>query len=316
MLIGVIIIASFLLAYLFYLCKKYKDSEYYKVTQMPYFSVLNDPGHHGEFLIYNSLKKWEAHGVKFLFNVYIPKSNGGTTEIDVLMISPKGILVFESKNYSGWIFGNENQKNWYQTLSSGKGKVHKEAFYNPIMQNKSHINHLQNLLGERIPLHSIIVFSNNCTLKDIQIYSPDVTLINRARIKEAVENIYNISNGISLNVQQVNDLYNKLYPYTQVSDSVKAQHIENIKNPANHYSSTNEKFHSKTSDYTTYHSAKSEGNSTERQANARFVNQEQPHCPRCNGYLVLRTSKKEIGVPYQFYGCSNYPKCRYIKKIK
>ena len=83
-----------------------------------------------------------------------------TTEIDVLMISPKGLFVFESKNYSGWIFGSENQKNWYQTLPAGRGRSHKENFYNPIMQNRSHIKHLKAFLGTDIPVRSIIVFSD------------------------------------------------------------------------------------------------------------------------------------------------------------
>lgn len=39
-----------------------------------------------------------------LRNIYVPY-NGKTSEIDVLMIREKGIFVFESKNYSGWIFG-------------------------------------------------------------------------------------------------------------------------------------------------------------------------------------------------------------------
>ena len=33
-------------------------------------------------------------------------------------------------------------------------------------------------------------------------------------------------------------------------------------------------------------------------------------CPQCNGRLVLRQSKYG-----QFYGCSNYPKCKYTKNI-
>ena len=32
-------------------------------------------------------------------------------------------------------------------------------------------------------------------------------------------------------------------------------------------------------------------------------------CPRCGGKLVLRTSKNGS----QFYGCSNYPRCKFIK---
>ena len=38
---------------------------------------------------------------KILRNVYVPKENGETSEIDVLYITQKGIFVIESKNYSG-----------------------------------------------------------------------------------------------------------------------------------------------------------------------------------------------------------------------
>ena len=33
-------------------------------------------------------------------------------------------------------------------------------------------------------------------------------------------------------------------------------------------------------------------------------------CPRCGGKLVLRNGKYS-----EFYGCSNYPKCRFKKNI-
>jgi hypothetical protein len=51
-------------------------------------------------------------------NLYIPKKDGSTTEIDLIMLSQTGVYVFESKNYSGWIFGDEKSKNWMQTLQS------------------------------------------------------------------------------------------------------------------------------------------------------------------------------------------------------
>lgn len=35
-------------------------------------------------------------------------------------------------------------------------------------------------------------------------------------------------------------------------------------------------------------------------------------CPRCGAELVLRTSKTD---GRQFYGCSNFPKCRFTKKV-
>jgi hypothetical protein len=61
----------------------------------------------------------------------LSKKDGSTTEIDLIMIDETGIYVFESKNYSGWIFGDEKRKNWVQTLENRQ----KNYFYNPIWQN-------------------------------------------------------------------------------------------------------------------------------------------------------------------------------------
>ena len=38
-------------------------------------------------------------------------------------------------------------------------------------------------------------------------------------------------------------------------------------------------------------------------------------CPRCGGQLVLRTAKKGDNAGNQFYGCSSFPKCRYIRNL-
>ena len=38
-------------------------------------------------------------------------------------------------------------------------------------------------------------------------------------------------------------------------------------------------------------------------------------CPKCGGKLVLRTAKKGMNAGNQFYGCSSYPKCNYIRNI-
>ena len=39
-------------------------------------------------------------------------------------------------------------------------------------------------------------------------------------------------------------------------------------------------------------------------------------CPKCNGDLILRTAKRGANAGKSFYGCSNYPKCKYIESIK
>lgn len=248
--------------------KEYKESAYFQITKLPYLSVRYNAGRYGEYLTYKHLKHMEAYGAKFLFNVYIPKGNGETTEIDVLMICTKGIFVFESKNYSGWIFGSENQTNWYQTLPAGRGRSHKEHFYNPIMQNRSHIKHLRLFLGEQTPAHSIIVFSDRCTLKSIQVTSNDINVIKRCNVAPVVFNICNQTPIDLLNENNITAIYDKLYPFTQVDESVKVQHIANV---------------------------------------------QIPKCPYCNVNLVLRTATRGTNAGKQFYGCSNYPKCKYVQ---
>lgn len=89
---------------------KFHQSSYHKVTGNSFLATKFDKGRNGEYEIYRRLFPLEKQGAKFLFNVYLPKNNGETTEIDVLMIAKKGIIVFESKNYSGWIFGNEKKQ--------------------------------------------------------------------------------------------------------------------------------------------------------------------------------------------------------------
>ncbi len=207
----------------------YTKTNYYLVTKTPLVRFYFDKGKLGEYLIYKYLRSAEKNGAKFLFNIYIPKGAGETTEIDVLMIHAKGLFVFESKNYSGWIFGSENQRNWYQTLPQGKGRSHKESFYNPIMQNRTHIKHLKVLLGDAIPMHSIITFSERCTLKKVEVTSEDIPVINRDKVYHTVAAICATREDAVLSDEQISQIYDKLYPYTQVNDAIKEQHIQNIK---------------------------------------------------------------------------------------
>ncbi len=209
--------------------KKFKKESYYNITKKSYFSTRYNTGRYGEYLIYKYLQNFEYDGAKFLFNIYVPKRNEETTEIDVLMISRKGLFVFESKNYSGWIFGSENQKYWYQTLPKGRRRSHKESFYNPIFQNSTHVKYLKSLIETTIPIFSVIVFSDRCTLKNINLQKSDVYVVNRYNINKLISHIFNNSPDILDNVQ-IEKIFNDLYPFTHVDEQMKQQHINNINN--------------------------------------------------------------------------------------
>lgn len=71
-------------------------------------------------------------------DVIVPTQNG-STQIDHLLISRFGIFVIETKNINGWIFGNEQSRQWTQSLYGKKYK-----FQNPLHQNYRHTKALAN----------------------------------------------------------------------------------------------------------------------------------------------------------------------------
>jgi len=61
----------------------------------------NDVGKSGERILYKTLLKQLQIPEKYILrNVYVPTEDGNTSEIDILVISSKGLLVFECKNYA------------------------------------------------------------------------------------------------------------------------------------------------------------------------------------------------------------------------
>ena len=93
-----------------------------------------------------------------LFCGYIQKPNREYTQIDVAVATKAGIIVFEVKDYSGWIFGNEHQKYWTQILAFGKEK---HRFYNPVMQNYGHIQAIRiaSIVSNPSSIYSFSIFS-------------------------------------------------------------------------------------------------------------------------------------------------------------
>lgn len=97
-----------------------------------------------------------------LNGITLPRANGGSTQIDHIIVSIYGIFVIETKNYKGWIYGSENQRQWTQVFQNGS----KFKFQNPLRQNYLHIKTLSDLLGLELSyFHSMIAFIGECELK-------------------------------------------------------------------------------------------------------------------------------------------------------
>lgn len=182
-------------------------------------------GQFGEYATEFALTNHNLKGdFTVLKNVYLPLRQG-TTEIDLVMIHEKGIFVFESKNYSGWIFGDLEQLNWTQSFPNGK----KYTFYNPIRQNRTHISALASHLGKPVTAFtSYIVFSERCSLAKVPANTAEVVIVHRPDMLKKLRAMLKQSMPVYSH-EEIQDMASKLQKFTNKNVVEKQQHINDIK---------------------------------------------------------------------------------------
>ena len=201
-----------------------------------------------------------------LNDILIQNSDGSTSQIDHLVISEYGLFVIETKNYTGWIFGNEKAEKWKQV-------IYNDTYYfrNPIKQNWSHIYALKAILKDyhKIHYYPIVVFSGDAELMNI---NSSVPVIYKNSLKDLIEYY---STEKCLSTSEVQQIKNNLKSFGQVKKELKERHVQTIK----------------------------------KKIQEKELKKANLICPKCNGQLILREGKYG-----QFYGCSNYPNCKFTMK--
>lgn len=174
------------------------------------------------------------------------------------------------------------------------------------MQNRSHIKHLKALVGEDVPMNSIVVFSRRCTLKSVEVKSSDVKVAKRDDIYSIVSDMCNKITGELLTPNEIEEIYNKLYIYSQADEQTKTKHIADIQGKITPKTET------VVQEISEEEPTAIEEEKEPVQQISLETNDEEKLCPKCGGKLILKTAARGASAGKQFYGCSNFPKCRYI----
>lgn len=153
-----------------------------------------------------------------VINDIVLKKGTKTSQIDHVVISDFGIFVIETKNYKGWIVGNENSDHWTQVLFKRKHR-----FYNPIKQNMGHINTLKTYLSKYPSINyiPIVVFSSKSDIKVQTTYN----IINSRKLIHTIKKF----NEISLSEKEKEDIYKIINEANSVDTYNKTEHIKSIK---------------------------------------------------------------------------------------
>lgn len=161
-------------------------------------------------------------------DLYVEKSDGRFSQIDLVVATSAGIVVFEVKDYSGWIFGNGRHEQWTQVLAYGREK---HRFYNPIMQNGRHIKELRKQLWqfEKIPFFSVIVFDGNCDLRNVSFIPRGTFIVKPWRVMDVLNLIVNDNApAVYADKAGVVEVLSRAVRNGE-SMRIQSQHIDNIK---------------------------------------------------------------------------------------
>lgn len=236
----------------------------------------------GEFLVNFLLNKFlpKAH-YRLIRNVTLPTEDG-TTQVDHIVVSEFGLFVIETKNMKGWIFGNAKQKQWTQKIFKYSGK-----FQNPLHQNYKHTQTLASCLDlPHNDIYSVIVFIGDSTFKtkmpeNVTYARGCVDYIKtKQKVKFTSEHVANIVAAIEVG---------RLTPNLKTS-LAHNKHIKTIIESKNETKEIPEVM-------------------LEKQADV------QKPCPKCGSEMALRKAKKGKNAGNQFWGCTNFPKCRKVLSI-
>lgn len=243
-------------------------------------------GAYGERIVKSKLQQLGEEYTVF-HDVNIPNGERGMTQVDHIVTSRYGLFVIETKHYSGWIFGDEYKPYWTQVIYKRKTKL-----YNPIRQNYGHVKALLAYIGEGVEadVHSIIAFSPNSTFKFKRNFST-AYVIQFPHLLKTIRNYSEFRLGAET-VSEINDkLHNLLITDKNEKKRIKQEHMQSIRKAKISKQSSRKV---------------SAVNSSE--ISRQHIPISHTDCPNCSGQLTLKTGRYG-----RFYGCSNFPECRYTE---
>lgn len=127
------------------------------------YNVLNS-GRRGERRLYKAIRHLDGNNIVFC-NLPV-RYKRGRSELDMLVISHKGIIIIEVKNHSGTIEGGWKSDKWEQRKYYKNEQHTAREMDNPIKQMRRQrdiVKSILNAAGEEVWIDSVLYFSNSGT---------------------------------------------------------------------------------------------------------------------------------------------------------
>lgn len=152
------------------------------------YNVLNS-GRRGERQLYKTVK--HLSGTNIVFCNLPVRYKRGRSELDMLIISHKGIIIVEAKNHSGTIEGNWKSDKWQQRKYYKNGQNTTQEMDNPIKQMRRQrdiVKSILNAAGEEVWIDTVLFFSSKNAKLRLNLRENDYVCLGSKELLNFLEN--------------------------------------------------------------------------------------------------------------------------------
>ncbi len=281
-------------------------------------------GLYGEEAVMFELRN--SHMPMYIMHDLFFEFNGLKTQIDYLIVTRIFTVIIECKNLYGNItidqFGN-----FTRTVQLGRNYI-KKGIYSPVTQNQRHIdmiyeirrnekNIFQRPLFEKYfndNYKSIIVLANPNSVLDMRYAPKDIQnkIVKVDGLISYIKTLQEKSDSYGMSDKEMKELADFFLEKSVPNEMDYTEKYKNSISEDTPREITNELNNANTVTNTQQQAAPPP---PIVQTTPKTPEITAPCCPKCGSQLVLRTAKKGNNAGKQFYGCSNFPKCRYIQNL-
>lgn len=207
----------------------------------------------------------------------VMRTANGTTQIDHVVVSKYGVFAIETKNYRGEIYGDDNRQEWTQIIVTDVTYLKKWwKTYSYVTKNHFY-NPVKQSLAHANAIKKTLKEWPNLKVVPVVVFAGTAVLNNVTSQHHVVYDDYLLATIQNYDTPCIADS-----EVSQVVDCLKRMDVRDQVDDRTHVSNV--------------YAAK-------QNYNAKIAS---GICPRCGGTLVQRNGKYGY-----FYGCSNYPRCRF-----
>ncbi|MBR0596941.1 NERD domain-containing protein [Sinanaerobacter chloroacetimidivorans] len=254
----------------------------------------------GEDTILFELKN--SHIPMFILHDLYLEYEGLSAQIDFLIITRRRHFVVECKNLYGNITINE-AGDFIRTIGNRK-----EGIYSPVTQSKRHLELIKQIRSaERgnVLTRSLLEQYFYDNYRSVVVLANPKTILNEKYAPKEIKN----------QVIRADQLIKYLIKVNKERDAIDSSE-SSMEQLAKYFLS---KHCNSKIDYTEKYRTLIKEEQEKEQTQSSFINTTEndavPICPRCGALMTKRKASKGDNIGNEFWGCSNYPKCRGIINI-